>query len=871
MIGIMASFVMTARAQTGYIKFRNTPSTNYIYDGSTYQKAAGTNYKATLYYGLDPDNLSPASASTTTFLTGTSAGLFTNTTSVALAPYQVGTMIFVQIRAWSPATYPSYEMAVNSGDPGVVAGGSTIVTKTLGTTTTAPTLADISGFNLNPQASAGIVTTGTASNITGSTATLSGTVYPCTVPTTAQFEYGLTTAYGSTSSQMWLPYDFYPTTCPVEVAISGLQAGTTYHYRLTASNGGYNIFAPGADMTFTTGVPYNYTINNGSVTITGYTGPDGAVTVPGTIGGMPVTTIGSTAFQGCNLTSVTIPGSVIGIESGAFSGFRSLTVISVDSLNASYRSLDGVLFNMDLTTLIQYPAGKAVNYTIPSTVTSIGASAFAGCTSLTNFTIPSTVTSIGASAFSSCTSLNSVTIPTTVTSIGSAAFSSCTSLTNIPIPNSVTSIGDSLFFNCTGLINVSIPNSVISIGNKAFQSCSHLTSVTIPTSVTSIGSFAFDGCRSLASVSIPNSVISIGNHAFFDCSGMTNVTISNSLTSIGEAVFSQSGLTSVIIPNGVTSIGNFAFSICTNLTIVSIPASVKSIGASAFQSCISLNNFTISNSVTSIGSQAFRFCSHLTSVTIPNSMTIIGSFVFADCTSLTQVTIPTSITNIYNGAFWNCTSLASITIPNSVTGIETSAFRSCTSLTSVTIPTSVSYLGFGAFELCSSLTSAYFMGNTPASMGSSVFATTASGFTVYYFSDKTGFTSPTWNGYPAVNMGASTPIATWLIEKGLPYSANLQDDSNGDGVNLLMAYALNLDPKLNLSGSMPKPLCAGNQMSLTFYADNADVTYVVESSIDLQDWSTSDVTLSAPDVNGFRTALISISDPGRFMRIVVSH
>jgi hypothetical protein len=207
---------------------------------------------------------------------------------------------------------------------------------------------------------------------------------------------------------------------------------------------------------------FTYTSNNGAITITGYTGPGGAVTIPGMINGLPVTSIGYRAFAYCDfLTSIMIPNSVTNIGDLAF-GSYSLNSITVDRLNPVYISVDGVLFDKGQTTLIQYPEGKAGSYAVPNSVTSIGSAAFRDC------------------------GLLSVTIPDSVTDIWSESFDSCTSLTNVTIPDSVTSIGYAAFRDC-GLLSVTIPDSITDIGYGAFMGCTSLTSVTIPNSVTNIG------------------------------------------------------------------------------------------------------------------------------------------------------------------------------------------------------------------------------------------------------------------------------------------------------------------------------------------------------------------------------------------------
>ncbi len=321
------------------------------------------------------------------------------------------------------------------------------------------------------------------------------------------------------------------------------------------------------------------------------------VTIPNS-----VTYIGFNAFFGCTgLTSVNIPNSVMSIADWAFgdcTGLTSVTIgnsmtsyigfhvfngctglieINVDSANKSYASIEGVLFNKNLTAIVRYPAGKPE----------------------TTFSIPNSVTSIRDCAFESCTGLTSVTIPNSVTSIGDSAFDNCSGLIEINVDpsNSFYASVDGVLYNknLTEIIRYpagkpettfSIPSSVTSIGYAAFQGCTGLTSVTIPNSVTSIGDYAFQGCGGLKSVAIPNSVTSIGDNAFEDCRGLTSVTIGSSVTSIGGWAFDGcTGLTSVTIPNSVTSIETAAFQRCTGLTSVTIPSSVTSIEDWAFWKC----------------------------------------------------------------------------------------------------------------------------------------------------------------------------------------------------------------------------------------------------------------------------------------------
>ena len=292
---------------------------------------------------------------------------------------------------------------------------------------------------------------------------------------------------------------------------------------------------------------------------------------------------------------------------------------------------------------------------IPSTlydyyVTSVGDSAFFGCTGLTSITIPNRVTSIGYQAFEDCTGLTSVTIGNSVTSIGYETFKGCTGLTSITIPNSVTEIGWFAFSGCTGLTSITIPNSVTEIGSSAFEGCTGLTSITIPNSVTEIENSAFSGCTGLTSITIPNSVTSIEYGAFSGCTGLTSIVVENgnkvydsrsNCNAIIETATNTliQGCKTTIIPNSVTSIGSGAFSGCTGLTSVIIPNSVTSIEEGAFSGCTGLTSITIPNSVTSIGWAAFSGCTGLTSVLIGNNSELsMDDATFFGYANLTQVT-----------------------------------------------------------------------------------------------------------------------------------------------------------------------------------------------------------------------------------------
>ena len=198
-----------------------------------------------------------------------------------------------------------------------------------------------------------------------------------------------------------------------------------------------------------------------------------SVEIPATIGGVAVTSIGFNAFNGMQITSVTIPSSVTKIKDFAF------------TLNP-------------MTSVI-----------IPDSVTSIGNYAFS-TNQLTSVTIPDNVTSIGNAAFAS-NKLTSVTISENLTTINDGTFRN-NNLTSLTIPSSVTSIGTGAFY-MNDISTLVIPDTVTNMGIYVFEA-NQLTSVTIGCGMSAIAGEAF-AMNKLQEVTIPDCITSIDPTSFF--------------------------------------------------------------------------------------------------------------------------------------------------------------------------------------------------------------------------------------------------------------------------------------------------------------------------------------------------------------------
>jgi hypothetical protein len=217
--------------------------------------------------------------------------------------------------------------------------------------------------------------------------------------------------------------------------------------------------------------------------------------------------------------------------------------------------------------------------------------------------------------------------------------------------------------------------------------------------------------------------------------------------------------------------------------------------------------------------------------TIPGSVTSIGSGAFASCSGLTSISIPSSVTSIEDGAFLGCSGLTNVTIPNGVTSIGQAAFEGCSGLTNVTIASSVTSIEFDAFNWCYTLMSAYFQGDAPSSFDVAVFGNTAWGFTIYYPVTATGWTTPTWNGYPAlpydyaqslpvlaISVSMASGVAT-LFFNNLQLGTNYQLQVSGD--LKMWSDSGTAFTATNTSQVYPQPFAVTNSNQLFFRLSSA--------------------------------------------------
>lgn len=421
-----------------------------------------------------------------------------------------------------------------------------------------------------------------------------------------------------------------------------------------------------------------------------------------------VTEIGTNAFGGTGLTSVVIPEGVATIGENAF--YQSALVTVVIPASVSYigmRAFGGITSLTELTVKGGDVPLEIDGYTVSEgglgqmTQYAYVYGAFAGCTRLTAVELPARITSLGAFAFAGNTSLTEVSFAEgsqLQSYIGSSLpvgsngkigvieswFYGCTALENITFASeseyyytyegvlmdsatklplytplatksyyglllNTTEIAENYFKNRTDLTEIIIPAAITKIGDGAFAGCTNLTSVTFAdgTADLELGASIFSGCTKLTSVELPARVTVIDPNAF---SGTNLVAIEvaegNSAYSSYDGVLLNADATKVLIyPTAKTSF--------------TLPETVTEIGEGAFSGS-ALTSIELNDRLVSIGSSAFDGLSGLTEITLNSGLVTIGEFAFRG-TGLKKINIPNTVETIGQGAFNGCASLTSLT------------------------------------------------------------------------------------------------------------------------------------------------------------------------------------------------------------------
>ena len=454
------------------------------------------------------------------------------------------------------------------------------------------------------------------------------------------------------------------------------------------------------------GIYYNITGNNTvEVTYSDINNSSyfGSISVPETVTNngteYSVTKIGSCAFQGSAVTSVSMPECIISIDYNAFKGCQNLESV-----------------------------------TLPESLTTLGSYAFKACKLLKTIKIPSGVTAIPDQCFDGCSLLESVTIPEGVTTIGDYAFGYC-NLNALTLPESLEKIGGYAFTGNKSLKSVNIPAKVKTIETEAFNSCG-LTELVIPEGVQTIGYNTF-GRNSLQNLTLPSTVTSIGGSAFDNnnnlqsiiCNAVTPPTLDGDAFSIGITPSIKVPMASIaayrkaygwkdfsnyyggeVVADGITyridENGAMVAAVEPSLTEANVPSTVEfegnqypviKINDNVFAGNTNLTAVTLPEGLVEIGGFAFKGCKNLESVTLPESLTTLGDYAFISCKLLKTIKIPSGVTTIPNDCFYKCSSLESVTIPEGVTDIGGAAFSGC-NLKALTLPESLETIGNYAFE-----------------------------------------------------------------------------------------------------------------------------------------------------------------------------
>lgn len=413
-------------------------------------------------------------------------------------------------------------------------------------------------------------------------------------------------------------------------------------------------------------------------------------------------TLGDYAFSDCtNLETIIFEDDayMTSIGKNVFDNTSLSTFVTTNSNKyMTTAESSGVLYDKDGANIVLVALNANSEIVIPETVEVIGSGAFSGLKNLTKITITNPNTVIDTNAFANCIYLETVVLPeNNNVVINDYAFYNNQSLREITNLNYVKKIG-AYAFTSTALTDVTISDSAV-VGNNAFQS-SAIATLTLGSN-TILGNNSFDGCSNLSVVNMPaNGNVTILDGVFANDTKLTTIDLTKTSDTIGEkAFYGCRSLTDINLAN-VKYIKSYAFAECSNLTNVNMPLVIE-IGSGAFskiddnKTANKITQITLPSTLKVLGASAFKDSVYLTSLELPNGLSEIKANAFNGCTALTSVVLPQSVKLVGESAFKNCTALESINL-NNVEDISSEAFLGCKKLTTIDLSSTLT-IGYGAF------------------------------------------------------------------------------------------------------------------------------------------------------------------------------